>query len=101
MRAERQPWNADAADLRRCLNDLVGVLALPAVWSGSEPSGIIQTLLDTVFRTLSLDVAYARMTERTGRTLVETVRSTPALSAGPEDLRDAILQTLGGDTRVW
>ena len=101
MRAERQPWNADAADLRRCLNDLVGVLALPAVWSGSEPSRIIQTLLDTVFRTLSLDLAYVRMTDRAGRALVETIRSTPALSAGPEDLRDALLQTLGGDTRVW
>lgn len=101
MPAERQPWNADAADLRRCLNDLVGVLALPAVWSGSEPSRIIQTLLDTVFRTLSLDLAYVRMTDRAGRALVETIRSTPALSAGPEDLRDALLQTLGGDTRVW
>src|SRR6202042_2885701 len=32
--------------LQRCINDLVSVLALPAVWSDSEPSRILDNFLD-------------------------------------------------------
>ena len=34
--------------LQRCMNDLVSVLALPAIWSGGEPSQIVRTLLDAL-----------------------------------------------------
>src|ERR1700684_1532037 len=47
--------------LRRCINDLTGLLALPAIWRGSEPSQIVQTLLDVLLRMLNLDFAYARL----------------------------------------
>src|SRR3984893_13450307 len=30
--------------LQRCINDLTSLLALPAIWRGSEPSQIVQTL---------------------------------------------------------
>ncbi|MGH8588535.1 MAG: hypothetical protein ACREXX_04090 [Gammaproteobacteria bacterium] len=47
--------------LRACNNDLVSLLALPALWSGREPLHIIGTLLDAVLRMLALEFAYARI----------------------------------------
>jgi hypothetical protein len=35
--------------LQRCINDLVSILALPAMWTGAEPSQVVSTLLDTLF----------------------------------------------------
>ncbi|MBS1795508.1 MAG: PAS domain-containing protein [Acidobacteria bacterium] len=52
--------------LRRCLNDLVSVLALPAIWTGGEASDIYRTLLDTLRRMLSLDFVYVRAEESPG-----------------------------------
>ena len=40
--------------LQRCINDLVSLFALPAVWSGCEPSQIVNTLLDALLRMLQL-----------------------------------------------
>src|SRR5579862_7500534 len=60
--------------LQRCINDLVGVLALPAIWRGSQPSQIVQTLLDVLLRTLRLDFAYARLNDGFGTFPVEIVR---------------------------
>jgi len=47
--------------LRRCLNDLVSVTALPAIWTGGEASDIYRTLLATLLRMLSLDFVYIRL----------------------------------------
>ena len=49
------------------MNDLVSVLALPAMWSGGEPSQIVQTLLDALMAMLRLDLVYARLTNRPAR----------------------------------
>jgi PAS domain S-box-containing protein len=48
--------------LQRCMNDLVSLLALPAMWSGSKPSDIVQTLLDSLLRMLDLDFVYVSLT---------------------------------------
>ena len=47
--------------LERCINDLVSMLALPAIWRGSEPLQIVQTLLDVLLRMLRLEFAYVRL----------------------------------------
>jgi thioredoxin reductase (NADPH) len=60
--------------LRRCINDLTSLLALPAIWRGSEPSQIVQTLLDVLLRMLSLDFAYARLSDAFGVMPVEILR---------------------------
>src|SRR5580704_13537650 len=57
--------------LQRCINDLVSLLALPAMWSGSEPSQIIQTLLDALLRMLQLDFVYVRLKNTGGRAPME------------------------------
>src|SRR3984957_2230088 len=60
--------------LRRCINDLTGLLALPAIWRGSEPPQIVQTLVDVLLRMLSLDFAYARLSDAFGAVPVEILR---------------------------
>ncbi|HTZ73433.1 MAG TPA: PAS domain S-box protein [Candidatus Aquilonibacter sp.] len=60
--------------LRRCMNDLVSVLALPAAWTGAAPSQIIGNLLDALVRMLSLDFIYARLKSSADTSFIEMVR---------------------------
>jgi PAS domain S-box-containing protein len=60
--------------LRRCINDLVSLLALPAVWSGGEPAQVVQTVLDTLLRMLHLDLVYVRLKAPLGEAPIEMVR---------------------------
>ena len=53
--------------LRRCINDLVSMLALPALWTGREPIEIIRILLDALLETLRLDFACAALTDASGQ----------------------------------
>ena len=46
--------------LQRWINDLVGVTALPAIWSGGKSAEIVRTLLDVLLGMLSLDLIYVR-----------------------------------------
>src|SRR3989441_8468234 len=60
--------------LQSCINDLISVLALPAIWSGSESSQIVGTLLDALLAMLRLDFAYARLSDSSGGPPIEVVR---------------------------
>src|SRR5580692_5530387 len=60
--------------LQRCINDLVSLLALPAIWSGSKPRDIVPTLLDSLLRMLDLDFAYVSLTNLVDAAPSETVR---------------------------
>jgi PAS domain S-box-containing protein len=60
--------------LQRCMNDLVSLLALPAMWSGSTPSDIVATLLDSLLRMLDLDFVYVSLTNPVDAAPSETVR---------------------------
>ncbi|HLF97326.1 MAG TPA: sigma 54-interacting transcriptional regulator [Methylococcaceae bacterium] len=51
----------DIRRLQGCLNDLVGLLALPALWNGREPEEALRVLLDVLLRMLPLEFAYARL----------------------------------------
>jgi len=65
---------ADIKRLQRCINDLISVLALPAIWSGGESSQILGTLLDVLLTMLRLDFAYARLSDASGGPPIEVVR---------------------------
>src|SRR5947199_4687023 len=60
--------------LQSCINDLISVLALPAIWSGREPSQIVGTLLDVLLTMLRLDFAYARLSDGSDSPQIELVR---------------------------
>jgi thioredoxin reductase (NADPH) len=78
--------------LRRCINDLTSLLALPAIWRGSEPSQIVQTLLDVLFRMLRLDFAYARLSDAFGVMPVEILRvaEDSKIHLSVEEVRDML-----------
>ncbi|HEY1471378.1 MAG TPA: PAS domain S-box protein [Candidatus Acidoferrum sp.] len=74
--------------LRACINDLVSVLALPAIWSGHEPSQIGRTLLDALVSMLRLDFAYLRLIDSIGGAPIEMaqVAQRQNLNARPEEI---------------
>jgi len=76
--------------LQRCVNDLVSLLALPAVWSGSAPSRILEIVLDALLPMLSLDFICGRVTEPISNTPVEVMRLAPSCDLNPHELREML-----------
>jgi C4-dicarboxylate-specific signal transduction histidine kinase len=89
--------------LQRCINDLVSVLALPAIWSGGEPSHIVRTLLDALLGMLRLDVVYARWTDPVGDASRELVRvaASEALATRQREIGEVLNQWFGDDPQRW
>ena len=87
--------------LRRCINDLLGVLALPAVWVGSDPAQIVRTLLDVLLGMLHLDLVYVQLKDPLGETPLEMLRLAHAAkrTAGPDQLTETIRRWLASDAR--
>jgi len=64
---EKESGRDEIKRLKACINDLVSVLTLPAIWSGrEEPSQIGSTLLDALLGLLRLDFAYLRLDDSFG-----------------------------------
>ena len=79
------------------MNDLVGILTLPPMWSGSGPNEIVKTLLDVVLRTLHLDFAYAQLKPTDAP--IETIRLADFGNSDADEnaLRQALAQWLIDD----
>ena len=91
----------EAKRLQCCINDLVGVLALPAIWRGSEPSQIVQTLLDVLLRMLGLEFAYARLNDAFDAMPVEVLRVAECskINLPPQELRNILGHSLAADAQ--
>ena len=94
--------------LQRCINDLVSLFALPAMWSGGEPSQIVHTLLDALLRMLQLDLVYVRLRDSDGRAPIEIVRFAPSQeraaqeqTAQPHEIGEVFKHWLGADPQEW
>jgi PAS domain S-box-containing protein len=74
MQVETEQTTDEIKRLRACINDLVSVVALPAIWSGHEPSQIGRTLLDALVGMLRLDFAYLRLLDSVGGAAIEMVQ---------------------------
>ena len=86
--------------LKRCLNDLVSVLALPAVWSGSQPSQVVHTLLDALLGMLCLDFVYARFEDPAGGAPIEVLKIAPSAKwIRPDEIHETLNQWSGDDHR--
>jgi PAS domain S-box-containing protein len=72
--------------LQRCMNDLISLLALPAMWSASEPCEIVDTLLDSLLRMLDLDFVYVSLSNLVAAAPSETVRVAPSLEQSQEKM---------------
>src|SRR5580658_11325449 len=89
--------------LERCINDLVSVLALPAMWSGGDPSRIVGTLLDALLGMLQVDLVYVRLKNPGGQAPIEMVRcpQSQEQTVQAHEIGEALKPWLGADTQEW
>jgi len=89
--------------LQRCMNDLVSVLALPAVWSVSEPSRILDTFLDALLVMLDLDFLYARARFDSHGDPINALKTAQlhGTSHSREEIGQALDHTFGEDPQQW
>ena len=64
----------EVARLRDCLNDLAGIMALPALRTSGEPRQIVTTLLDALLATLRLAFVFVRLNDPEGGPPIEMMR---------------------------
>src|SRR5258708_40244340 len=85
--------------LQRSINDLVSLLALPAMWSGSKPSDIVHTLLDSLLRILDLGFVYVSLTNSVDAAPAEAVRIAQSQEhrVQPPEVLDFLKRRLGDD----
>ena len=72
---ETEDTTREISRLRRCINDLVSILALPAIWTGHDSSRVATTLLDVLFGMLDLDFGYVRANDAGDGSPKEWIRS--------------------------
>ena len=103
MDAQPRDLAEEIKQLQRCVNDLISVLALPAMWSGGEPSQIAHALLDALLRMLQLDLVYVRLKETDGQAPIEMVRFAPSQKriAQPHEIGEVLKHWLGADPQQW
>ena len=93
----RQEQATDVRLLQACINDLVSVMALPAMWTGQDWQDIVGMLLDAVVGMLRLEFAYARLNLEGGAD-VEMVRLPKSRHApAARDVGHALEHWLEGD----
>ena len=102
MGARQEDTSGEITHLKRRLNDLVSVLALPAMWSGSSPFRIVQTLLDALLDMLRLDFVYARVQDPAGGAPIEALKIAPSSTwLRPDEIYKTINQWFGNDPQKW
>jgi PAS domain S-box-containing protein len=85
--------------LQSCINDLISVLALAAIWSGSESCQMLGTLLESLLAILRLDFACARLNDSIDGSPIEVVRLAQRQhpSTQPQEVGRALGRWLSGD----
>src|ERR1700688_3659370 len=102
MSVRQEHASGEVKRLQRCLNDLVSVLALPAMWSGSQPSQIVHTLLDALLGMLCLDLVYARFEDPAGGEPIEVLKIAPSAKGMLQDkIHKTVNQWFGDDPQKW
>ncbi|MGA3047059.1 MAG: PAS domain-containing protein [Terracidiphilus sp.] len=94
MHDQRTDPAPEVKRLQRCMNDLVSVLALPAIWNGSEPGRILDTFLDALLAMLDLDFLYARVQLDSHQVPTDALKTTQLYGTthSQEDLSHALSQ---------
>lgn len=76
----------DINRLQGCIDDLVALLALPTVWSGREPSQIVDILLEVLLQMLHVDLIYARVKDPAIDPPIEAMRIAPSCGLSQADV---------------
>src|SRR5277367_382759 len=103
MEGQPELASGEVKRLQRCINDLISLLALPALWSGGDPSQVLHTLLDALMRMLRLDLVSVRLTDPVSEAPVEIVRIAERRGPmpPPHDICEALVHGLKNDSRKW
>jgi len=107
MEVQPELASGEVKHLQRCINDLISLLALPAIWSGSDPSQVLHTLLDALMRMLRLDLVSVRLTDPVGGAPVEIVRLAEQQRQGQRpmpsahEICEALSQCAKNHSRKW
>ncbi|MBS0560868.1 MAG: PAS domain-containing protein [Proteobacteria bacterium] len=100
---QTEQLHAENKRLQRCVRDLVGIMALPAIWVGSGPSRIAESLLDSILAMLDLDFAYLHLNDASGNRLLDVTRSSQwaGTVASPQELEATLARCRLGRTKEW
>src|SRR6266852_8787502 len=102
MDVRQKDTSGEIKRLQRCLNDMVSVLALPAMWSGSQPSQIVHIMLDAILGMLCLNLVYARFEDPAGGAPIEALKIAPSAKwMLPDEIHKTINQWYGDDPQKW
>ena len=93
----------EVTQLRGCLSDLVGIMALPALWTGGGPPHIVGTLLDALLGMLQLAFVFVRLNDPEDGGPVEMVRVAASWegTARAREISEAIDSSLGDAPLNW
>ncbi len=106
MTVELEQLQHPADEIKRlqgCINDLMGLLALPASWIGRDPTHIARTLLDTLEGMLALDLVFVRLIHPSAGDPIEMARVAPRrpLPARADAVGAMLDSWLDGDSGRW
>ena len=88
--------------LQRCINDLISLLALPAIWSGREPLQIVNGLIDALLGMLRLDLVYVRLKDPDGQEPIELIRFVQTQKTmAPEQICELLNQWFADGSQTW
>ena len=103
MEVQSEAAPGEVKQLQRYINDLISLLALPAIWSGGDPSQVLRTLLDALMRMLRLDLISVRLTDLVGERPLDIVRiaELPGQMPPAHEICEALSQCLPDNLRKW
>ena len=103
MAAHLEDPTQEITRLRHCLNDLVSIIALQAMWAGADSSQIVRTLLGALLSMLGLDFAYAQWREAADAEPIQMARVAEScrLAAQAQDIGRMLFDQLGDDPQKW
>jgi formate hydrogenlyase transcriptional activator len=98
-----EPEIGQIENLRACINDLISILAFPAIWSRRQPVQIVGTLLEALLGMLRLDFVYARLTDPIEGGPVELTRfaQPPSLKLPQREIVQLLRNWMGNDPRKF
>ncbi len=103
MESRSEDLAEEVRRLRRCINDLVSITSLPAVWTGSDRIGIARILIEALLPMLRLNFVYMRLEGQSGEPPLEILRVAPAfeLIIRMQEVSELVDQWLEPSLQNW
>src|ERR1700689_963703 len=99
MDAQEKHPGEQVKHLEGCINDLISLMAVPALWTGGDPSQIGRTLIDVLQRMLHLQLIYVQLKDPLGEVTLELARvaQTSVPATQPREVGAQLNRLFGND----